>query len=150
MFRCRLRTEAQPRWKKGHPPHSTTGVASTSCAQASALGESSRCTGWPGSISDMPRKTTGTLSASDTQSRRVMLMQLRVRRLLAPSPCAAPAPCRTWGSCPGWSCTTSGCMGQTYSVRVSSTGGASGSSAMPHFGHAPGWSWRTSGSIGQT
>jgi hypothetical protein len=32
----------------------------------------------------------------------------------------------------------------------SSSEGASGSRAMPHFGHAPGPSWRTSGCIGHT
>jgi len=53
-----------------------------------------------------------------------------------------------FGQGPGLSWTTSGCMGQTYSVLVA--GGAVGdlSSAMPHLGHAPGRSLLTSGSIG--
>jgi hypothetical protein len=30
MFRFIVRTEVQPRWKKGQPAHNTTGVARTS------------------------------------------------------------------------------------------------------------------------
>ncbi|GMA21664.1 hypothetical protein GCM10025862_36850 [Arsenicicoccus piscis] len=33
MLRLRLRTDSQPRTKKGQPAHNTTGVASTSWAQ---------------------------------------------------------------------------------------------------------------------
>src|SRR5688572_26478157 len=54
------------------------------------------------------------------------------------------------GQEPGSSRTISGCIGQTYSVRVAGAGNVSGSSAMPHFGQAPGLDSRTSGSIGQT
>ena len=53
------------------------------------------------------------------------------------------------GHAPGWSCTTSGCMGQTYSVREAGCG-VSGSRAMPQEGHAPGVAERTSGHMGQT
>ena len=51
---------------------------------------------------------------------------------------------------PGSSRTISGCIGQTYSVRVAGAASVSGSRAMPHFGQAPGLDSRTSGSIGQT
>ena len=34
--------EAQPRWKKGQPPQSTTGVARTNCSQVKAPGERAR------------------------------------------------------------------------------------------------------------
>ena len=53
------------------------------------------------------------------------------------------------GQSPGSSRTISGCIGQTYSVRVAGAVMVSGSSAIPHFGQLPGPSWRTSGSIGQ-
>jgi hypothetical protein len=36
MLRLRLRTDCQPRTKNGHPPHSTTGVASSSWPHATA------------------------------------------------------------------------------------------------------------------
>ncbi len=44
---------------------------------------------------------------------------------------------------------TSGCMGQTNSVRVAGCK-LSGSRAMPHEGHALGLGERTSGHMGQT
>jgi len=34
-----VRTDVQPRTKNGHPAHSTTGVARTSCSQAEASSE---------------------------------------------------------------------------------------------------------------
>ena len=37
MFRFMVRTEVQPRWKNGQPPHNTTGVASTSWTHAEVL-----------------------------------------------------------------------------------------------------------------
>ena len=39
MFRCMVRTEVQPRWKKGQPAHSTTGVANTSWTHAEVRGD---------------------------------------------------------------------------------------------------------------
>ena len=33
----RFTIEVQPRWKNGHPPHSTTGVARTSSIQGSQV-----------------------------------------------------------------------------------------------------------------
>lgn len=43
MLRFRVRTDAQPRTKNGHPAHSTTGVASTSWVHASAVAEMLSC-----------------------------------------------------------------------------------------------------------
>jgi len=54
-----------------------------------------------------------------------------------------------FGQEPGISLTTSGCIGQVYSVLVSAAPMSRGSSAMPHLGQAPPPCWRTSGSIGQ-
>ena len=53
------------------------------------------------------------------------------------------------GHAPGCPATTSGCMGQTYSVLAAGSSIVSGSSAMPHIGQTPGPLCRTSGSIGQ-
>ena len=53
------------------------------------------------------------------------------------------------GQLPGSFLTTSGCMGQVYSVVVAGGAGDSGSRAMPHLGHGPGVGWRTSGHMGQ-
>jgi hypothetical protein len=53
------------------------------------------------------------------------------------------------GQPPGSDCTTSGCIGQVYSVRVAD-GSASGSSAIPHLMQGPGVVSRTSGCIGHT
>ena len=39
MLRLRVRSDAQPRTKNGHPAHSTTGVASTSWIHVEAVGE---------------------------------------------------------------------------------------------------------------
>jgi len=52
------------------------------------------------------------------------------------------------GQSPGSSLTTSGCIGQTYSVFTFGMAGATGSRAIPQCGHDPGPSWRTSGCIG--
>src|SRR5690242_13883117 len=48
---------------------------------------------------------------------------------------------------PGLSETTSGCMGQKYSLLLAEI--SSGSRAIPHLGHEPGLPDTTSGSIGQ-
>ena len=47
------------------------------------------------------------------------------------------------GQVPGSERTISGCMGQTYVVRVPGTAVITGSRAMPQRGHAPSPSWRT-------
>ena len=72
MFRDRFLIEAQPRSKKGHPPHSTTGVASSSWIQVKAVPPIRMRTGLPGSISDMVMRNTGSERAALTQKRRVM------------------------------------------------------------------------------
>lgn len=53
------------------------------------------------------------------------------------------------GQSPGLSLTTSGCIGQTYSVFPDGGPGACGSKAIPHLGQSPGPSCTTSGCIGQ-
>jgi hypothetical protein len=53
------------------------------------------------------------------------------------------------GQVPGSERTISGCMGQTYVVRVPGTTVITGSRAIPQMGQVPGLSWRTSGCLGQ-
>src|SRR5215469_17430575 len=53
------------------------------------------------------------------------------------------------GQAPGRGRTTSGCIGQVYSV-IAAAVGISDSKAMPHFGQGPGVDWRTSRHMGQT
>ena len=72
MFRLRFTTDSQPRSKKGHPPQSTTGVASTSCAHVAAAGESTRSIGLPGIKSAIPIASVGIVRATPIQKRRVM------------------------------------------------------------------------------
>ena len=50
---------------------------------------------------------------------------------------------------PGDSSTTSGCIGQIYSVFLDGGTKASGSNAIPHFGQISGLSLSTPGHIGQ-
>ena len=136
MFGLRFTSDAQARWKNGAPAHSTTGVASRSWAQARTRGDTACWSGWPGMRSDIAIATTGTASASPTQSRRVMFSSSGFA-------CSASVMVRgsrampQIGQAPGPGRTTSGCIGQTHSVRVDGAATVTGSSAMPHFGHAP-------------
>src|SRR4051812_16476045 len=70
MLRLRFFRDAQPRAKNGQPAHSTTGVASTSCAQLDSRCPSSMCRSvrWP----LISSRKTGTVSASPIQNRRDM------------------------------------------------------------------------------
>src|SRR5438552_3164752 len=57
----RLTTELQPRWKKGHPPQSTTGVASSNSIHGSQPPGSACCTGIPGNMSAIAIPSSGSL-----------------------------------------------------------------------------------------
>ena len=72
MLRLRRFTECQPRWKKGSPAHSTTGVANANCSHGPQLALTSDLSGLPGIISPIVRISSGAESASPTQKRRVM------------------------------------------------------------------------------
>ena len=92
--------------------------------------------------------SNGTARTTLTQKRRVMSWSSG----LSSSPPAAPArgsrAIPQMGQLPGTSRTTSGCIGQTHSVRVAGGCGLVGSRPIPHFGQVPGSSWRTSGCMG--
>ena len=148
MFRLRLTREAHPRMKNGQPPQSTTGVAKTSCTQVRRRAEKACCTGWPGSISDIARSTSGTVRSRLIQNRRVMSTSsgfTSSSRLTVRGSSAMPQ----MGQVPGSERTISGCMGQTYVVCVPGMVVMIGSRAMPQRGQVPGLSWRTSGCMGQ-
>jgi hypothetical protein len=107
-----------------------------------------RSTGRPGIRSDIARRKTGRASERLHQKRRVMSISSGLSsssRATTFSSRAMPH----FGQVPGSARTTSGCMGQTYSVRVAGASSTSGSRAMPHLGQAAGEASRISGSIGQ-
>jgi hypothetical protein len=71
MLRLRVTSERQPRWKKGQPAQSTTGVASANSIQAAAAGD----TRWWIAGSKWPpisNTITGTDSTRPIHRRRVM------------------------------------------------------------------------------
>ncbi len=99
-------------------------------------------------ISDIARMKRGKDSAALIQKRRVISTSSGLgasSRVAVLGSSAMPQ----IGQEPGSSRTISGCIGQTYSIRVAGAAIVSGSSAMPHLGQAPGLDARTSGSIGQ-
>ena len=148
IFRLRFTSEAHPRGKNGQPPQSTTGVAKINWIQVRRRAENACCTGWPGSISDMASSKRGTVRRRLIQNRRVMSTSSGLAsssRLTVRGSSAIPQR----GQVPGSARTISGCMGQTYVVRVPGAAVITGSRAMPQWGHAPGPSWRTSGCMGQ-
>ena len=103
----------------------------------------------PAACRTSPAINSGRESAALIQKRRVMSTNSGLgasSRVAVLGSSAMPQ----IGQDPGSSRTISGCIGQTYSIRVAGAAIVSGSSAMPHFGQAPGLDARTSGSIGQT
>jgi len=147
MLRFQLTTDRQPRTKNGQPPQSTTGVASSISSHCRLRAEiiPAMASG-QNSAAVAPRKT-GMARTVLTQKRRLMSSSSPVSSSVATVRGSSAMP--HFGQFPGWSCTTSGCMGQTYSVLRTAAGARAGSRAMPHFGQAPGPDWRTSGCMGQ-
>ena len=72
MLRLLRFTDSQPRWKKGQPAQSTTGVASANCSHGPQLALTQSFRGLPGTISPMVRISRGAERASPTQKRRVI------------------------------------------------------------------------------
>ena len=147
MLSLRVTSEVQARTKKGHPHHSTTGVASTAWDHPYHAGPSQSRASSPGTISLIAITSTGRVSVQATASRR----RMSASSGLGPSSGSAARGSSSMahsGQLPGASRTTAGCMGQTYSVRARAAG-ICGSSAMPHSGQSAGASLRTSGWQGQ-
>src|SRR5665647_1158123 len=147
MFRCQFTTDAQPRWKNGQPPHSTTGVANRNSIHCRCVNEIV-CGTNPFHISPAIAITnTGTANTMLNQKRRVILSSSGFSSLTATVLGSSVMP--QIGQFPGSLRTICKCIGQKYSV-ISGWGNASsGSSAMPQIGQLPGLDSRTSGSIGQ-
>ena len=111
MLRLRFLSEAQPRSKKGQPPHSTAGVASTSWAQAMARGDTIMTECPPIAIA-----SSGTDSAAAAQKRWLIL---RSSGFSASAPAAGVIGSRAMpqiGQEPGPFRTISGCIGQVHCV----------------------------------
>ena len=69
MLRWRVSTDRTPRTKNGQPPHSTTGVANTSCTRFDApCGQRRKAE----SARPSPAPQTGSASAAEIHKRRVM------------------------------------------------------------------------------
>ena len=147
MLGLRLAMEAQPRWKKGQPPQSTTGVESTSSIHVMARVVSRWSKKWPPIMCDMPSRNTGRVKTRLAQKRRLIEASSGFACSCAVTVRGSDAIPQI-GQEPGSERTISGCIGQTYSVRLAGKRGI-GSSAMPHFGQGPGSAFSTSGSIGQ-
>ena len=95
----------------------------------------------------MTLRNTGKASTTLSQKRRLMSMSSLLSSSISTVRGSRAMP--HLGQAPGLSLTTSGCMGQVYSVFVVATGTPFGSRAMPHLGQLPGPSCSTSGSMGQ-
>jgi hypothetical protein len=68
MLSWRVTSEVQPRWKNGHPPHSTIGAASASCTHGETAGSSSRK---PNRSAPIETISSGIARTVDTHRRRV-------------------------------------------------------------------------------
>jgi len=114
MLRLRVSSERQPRTKNGQPPHSTTGVASSSSSHCRGRGAMISPTASGQNSAAMALKRTGMASAVPTQKRRLMSRNSALSSSAATVRGSSAMP--HLGQVPGWSCTTSGCIGQVYSI----------------------------------
>ena len=111
MFRLRRMTEAYPRWKKGQPPHSTTGVARAKASQLPSAPDRPCPRADPVSISPMVSTRRGRVSAVLAQNRWLMSTNsgsASSSRVTVRGSRDMPQ----MGHAPGLDWTTSGCMGQ--------------------------------------
>ena len=110
MFRLRVTRDCQPRTKKGQPPHSTTGAASTSWIQSAAAGSIRRVRAGA-IISPMENAKTGTVRTRLTQNRRVMSTSSGLGPSSAASGSSGSSAMPHLGQGPGPTWRISGCMG---------------------------------------
>src|SRR5271166_2638239 len=151
MFGLRLTSDVQKRWKNGHPPHRTTGVARASSTRDRLIRTPlmSRFTlSLSPSMLPIAIAISGAVNARLTQKRRDMLRSSGFSWVDAVTVRGSRAMPQI-GQEPGAGRTIWGCMGQVYSVRADATG-TSGSRAIPQEGQAPGLVSRTSGHMGHT
>ena len=104
MLRLRRRIDSTARTKNGHPPHSTTGVASSSSTGARARA---------GTSSVMATISNGTVIAAETHNRRAMSISSGFFSSTADATRGSSAIPHI-GQLPAASRTTSGCIGQVH------------------------------------
>src|SRR2546421_215001 len=115
IFRLRLTIDCQKRTKKGQPPQTTTGVAKAHSIQTSARIDPIPAIGFPGrnSLIAIPRR--GTVRATLIQNLRVILTSSGFGSSSSVKVRGSNAMPQI-GQVPGASRTTSGCIGQVYSI----------------------------------
>ena len=146
MLSLAVTIEVQPRAKNGHPHHSTTGVASIAWTHPNHTGPSHIRASSRGTISLIAIARTGRVKAPAMASRRLMSASSGLGASLGSTARGSSAIAHS-EQLPGTSATTSGCIGQTYSVRAGAI--VCSSSAIPHSGQSEGAPLRTSGWQGQ-
>src|SRR5690606_16805659 len=98
----------------------------------------------------MARTTSGNVNTRDIQKRRDMSSNSDESSSSSAAAVIGSNAMPHFGHVAGWSCTTSGCIGQVYIVLLA--GGIHAgfrSNAVPHFGQLPGSSDSMPGHIGQ-
>ena len=111
MLRRSVRNEVQPRTRKGHPHHSTTGVASTSSSQRAVRAPIQASTGSP-SIGPIATRASGTVSAAPTAKRRRKSTSSGFGPSSAAGTPLGSSAMPQIGQLPGPTCSISGCIGQ--------------------------------------
>ena len=140
--------DRHPWTKNGQAPHTTTGVARASSIRSSPREDANQLNETPGMSPPIAMATNGRDSPRHTQNRLRMFRSSGFSSSSA-STVRGSSAIPHFGQLPEWSCTTSGCIGQVYSIRVAGSVGLIGSRAIPHSGQSPGPFCRTSGCIGQ-
>ncbi len=138
MFRLRCTSENQPRRSSGHPAHAITGVASESSRNRRAR-PGRRCSS-PRPWAPMPTITSGAVSAAAVKKRRRIRASSTSSVAVSAGLATRGSRCMPhFGQSPGWSLTTSGCMGQVHTAAavpaggtcVGSRGGTGGAGCSP-------------------
>src|SRR5262249_6945280 len=109
MFSRRLTIDAHPRSKNGRPADSTPGVAGGNWVHVNQL-QGAWLIGFPGSISDIEMRKTGSVSAKLIQNRRVISASSELSSSCALTTRGSNAMPQI-GHEPGWSRTIPGCIG---------------------------------------
>ena len=138
MLSRNVRNETQARSKNGQPPQSTTGVASANCPQANTRSSTAWRTAAPQIISAIAVATSGRLSTTLTQKRRVMSFRWTSSTASSVTVRGSSAMPQI-GQLPGASRTISGCIGQVHSTfdAAVTAGGGSARAAWPWCSWAP-------------
>jgi hypothetical protein len=108
ILRLRATSDAQPRTKKGRPAHKTTRLDSAACTQTESAGAITRSSP---AMPPMLSTTTGTLSRTAIQNRRVMSASSGLGPLSAATVSSSSA-MPQMGQAPGPSRRICGCIGQ--------------------------------------